>query len=187
MKIIEYNYMNINYLKFMNEVWGVIGQRNKLLKNPSKTPWLYIFVLMLNVIKLVFIYFIAFWIILDLEELLDINTEFILDYWTYFMIIFLIYYLLKNICFFVKLAYQKIRNGNKTYKVSLDEKGIMDYDTDLKVPIFCEWNKIIRLVQTKTAIILFTKEKNVNFYYPKDERIINEIKKYKKDLFLHIV
>lgn len=180
--LITYNYEK-NYFKIVNEAYGIIAQRKKHIKKPLAKKHTYIFVILSTILKSILIYFGLSLIIVMAEDILKLETVYsILGFITAYLFVLTFYLIFKTIFIYLKTIY--IMHKSDKLNILINENGITDYAIDMDIQIFCAWDKIKRIVLTKNSIVILTNEKKLNFTLPKEEKIIEKLKKYKEDLFI---
>lgn len=111
----------------------------------------------------------------NVEEIV-INFSTLFVYFIFYLLFIFVYYLIY--IFISKFKYLNINN-----ELIINENGIIDYNVSKNIKIVCEWESILRVVVTKHAIIILTKDKKLNLFFPRSEEIIINLNKFNSDIF----
>lgn len=105
------------------------------------------------------------------------------EFKTIFIILDIIY-LMTNIIRFIS-SYKFRKKQNFKNEIMIDEKGITDLSSFKNVEILFKWTKIKAIVIKKYSITLLM-DSNIYFYFDikEKDKIIKEVKKYKKDILI---
>lgn len=105
------------------------------------------------------------------------------EFKTIFIILNFIY-LMTNIIRFIS-SYKFRKKQNFKNEIIIDEKGITDLSSFKNVEILFKWAKIKAIVIKKYSVTLLM-DSNIYFYFDikEKEKIIKEVKKYKKDILI---
>ena len=181
--LIEYK-NNVGSFTIANEIMGAAIKRKKILKHPDKKSHTFLVNWLLMAIKVFAALFIIDILFILIGEKFNISEDSFLEFFGSligFSIIFLIWLLLLFLSNIIKINKKKPNRSKQ--EVRIDKDGIKDLFTNYDVDVLCTWDKIIGITYTRNFIVLFTKNSDFYLWYPKNEAIIDKIKKYKKEIF----
>ena len=154
-----------NYFKIDDEAKSVATHRKEIIKSKKNTTLTYS-----TETLLIFITIILISMILKTHKL-EIITLGIL-------------YLLINILRFIN-SYKFRKKQNFKSEIIIDKKGITDISSFKNTEILFKWDKIKAIVLKKYSLTILM-DSRIYFYFDikEKDKIIKEIKKYKKDILI---
>ena len=183
---IKYNYNN-NYFKMMNDVYGVLMQRNKNIKKTLTINKTFNTFIVVTILKTFFILFGFLVLLVSFSKVYDVNIE-TLGLTISTMIIFIIGFILFFYVFCIfYIIFLKTKISNSEYELNVNESGIIEHNIFSKRKITCNWDKIISIVVTKYSIVILTNNKKINLFFPRNDEILESLSKFNPNLFNHII
>lgn len=157
--------LNNNFFKIYDESRSVAIHRKEIIKNKKANALTYSTEVLLVFTSILLI------------SLIVKNCKII------FMTLGIIY-LITNIIRFIS-SYKFRKKQNFKNEIIIDEKGITDLSSFKNVEILFKWAKIKAIVIKKYSVTLLM-DSNIYFYFDikEKEKIIKEVKKYKKDILI---
>ena len=157
--------LNNNFFKIYDESRSVAIHRKEIIKNKKA-----------NALTFSIEVLLVFTIILLISLIIK-------KYGIIFMTLSFIY-LMTNIIRFIS-SYKFRKKQNFKNEIIIDEKGITDLSSFKNVEILFKWAKIKAIVIKKYSVTLLM-DSNIYFYFDikEKEKIIKEVKKYKKDILI---
>lgn len=157
--------LNNNFLKIYDESRSVAIHRKEIIKNKKANALTFSTEVLLIFTSILLI------------SLIVKNCKII------FMTLGIIY-LITNIIRFIS-SYKFRKKQNFKNEIIIDEKGITDLSSFKNVEILFKWAKIKAIVIKKYSVTLLM-DSNIYFYFDikEKEKIIKEVKKYKKDILI---
>ena len=155
--------LNNNFFKIYDESRSVAIHRKEIIKNKKANALTFS-----TEVLLVFTIILLISLIIKKNGILFMTLSFI--------------YLMTNIIRFIS-SYKFRKKQNFKNEIIIDEKGINDLSSFKNVEILFKWAKIKAIVIKKYSVTLLM-DSNIYFYFDikEKEKIIKEVKKYKKDI-----
>lgn len=157
--------LNNNFFKIYDESRSVAIHRKEIIKNKKANALTYS-----TEVLLVFTIILLISLIIKKYGIIFMTISFI--------------YLMTNIIRFIS-SYKFRKKQNFKNEIIIDEKGITDLSSFKNVEILFKWAKIKAIVIKKYSVTLLM-DSNIYFYFDikEKEKIIKEVKKYKKDILI---
>ena len=157
--------LNNNFFKIYDESRSVAIHRKEIIKNKKANALTFS-----TEVLLVFTIILLISLIIKKNGILFMTLSFI--------------YLMTNIIRFIS-SYKFRKKQNLKNEIIIDEKGITDLSSFKNVEILFKWAKIKAIVIKKYSVTLLM-DSNIYFYFDikEKEKIIKEVKKYKKDILI---
>ena len=155
--------LNNNFFKIYDESRSVAIHRKEIIKNKKANALTFS-----TEVLLVFTIILLISLIIKKNGIVFMTLSFI--------------YLMTNIIRFIS-SYKFRKKQNFKNEIIIDEKGINDLSSFKNVEILFKWAKIKAIVIKKYSVTLLM-DSNIYFYFDikEKEKIIKEVKKYKKDI-----
>ena len=157
--------LNNNFFKIYDESRSVAIHRKEIIKNKKANALTFS-----TEVLLVFTIILLISLIIKKYGIIFMTLSFI--------------YLMTNIIRFIS-SYKFRKKQNFKNEIIIDEKGITDLSSFKNVEILFKWAKIKAIVIKKYSVTLLMDSK-IYFYFDikEKEKIIKEVKKYKKDILI---
>ena len=157
--------LNNNFFKIYDESRSVAIHRKEIIKNKKANALTFS-----TEVLLVFTIILLISLIIKKYGIIFMTLSFI--------------YLMTNIIRFIS-SYKFRKKQNFKNEIIIDEKGITDLSSFKNVEILFKWAKIKAIVIKKYSVTLLM-DSNIYFYFDikEKEKIIKEVKKYKKDILI---
>lgn len=157
--------LNNNFFKIYDESRSVAIHRKEIIKNKKANALTFS-----TEVLLIFTSILLISLIIKKYGIIFMTLSFI--------------YLMTNIIRFIS-SYKFRKKQNFKNEIIIDEKGITDLSSFKNVEILFKWKKIKAIVIKKYSVTLLM-DSNIYFYFDikEKEKIIKEVKKYKKDILI---
>lgn len=162
--------MKDNFLSIYNEARGIARHKRRIIKTGKASH--------LNFLEEIALYYS----IIMLMGMYIVTNPKLLNIYGYILITLGLLYLLYNIVRIYE-GYKFRKRQKFVSTIIIDEKGITDITSFEGMELLFKWKIIEAVVIKKYAVVILTKGK-IYFYFDikNKESIINEIKKYKKNI-----